>query len=294
MRLHPFELLEPETLPEALDALYGVDGDTRVVAGGTALVPMLRLGLIRPARLLSLHRISGLSGVRVDGGALDVGAIASLSEVHRAPAVRTGWPLLADAVRSVATPSIRTSGTIGGNLCYAEAASDPAPALLCLDAEVCIAGRNAVRVVPIAQFFRGFYETALDPGEIVTTVRVPPMPAGGRSGYVKFTSRSAEDKPLIGIAAMIVLDPGGRCEEARLGLGGAAPTAIRAPRAETILRGDVLSEATIRAAADAAARDADPLSDLMGSAEYRRQMIRVWVRRLVTVLRERDPAPPAS
>jgi aerobic carbon-monoxide dehydrogenase medium subunit len=286
VRLHPFRLLEPESLKDAIDALGRLEGEARLVAGGTALVAMIRLGLVKPDRLVSLHRVPALSRIAVEDGSLVLGAMATHADIERAPVVRDGWPLLADAVRRVATPAIRTSGTIGGNLAYAEAASDPAPALLCLDAEVRVAGPGGQRVVPIARFFRGFYEAALEPGEIVTAVRVPPPPAGARGGYVKYTSRSAEDKPLVGVAALVALDASGRCVEARIGLGGAAPTPMRAAQAERALRGEALTGAAVRAAAEAAAREADPLSDLMGSADYRREMVRVWVRRLLVALRD--------
>lgn len=286
MRLHPFGLVEPESLREAVDAITRLDGEARLVAGGTALVPMIRLGLVKPDRLVSLHRLRDLTEIRVDGTALELGAMATHADIERSGAVRDGWPLLAEAVRRVATPAIRTSGTIGGNLAYAESASDPAPALLCHDSEVRLVGPRGSRTVPIARFFRSFYETALEPGEIVTAVRVPAPPTGARGGYIKFTSRSAEDKPLVGVAALIVLDASGRCADARLALGGAAPTPIRARAAESALRGEALTDAVARAAAEAAARDAEPLSDLMGSAEYRREMIRVWVRRLLVALRD--------
>ena len=286
MRLHPFRLLEPESLPEAVEAIGRLDGEARLIAGGTALVAMIRLGLVKPDRLISLHRVPGLNRIRVDGDALELGAMATHADIEGSRTVRDGWPLLADAVHRVATPAIRTSGTIGGNLAYAEAASDPAPALLCLNAEVQIVGPQGERAVPVARFFRGFYEAALEPGEIVAAVRVPPPPAGARGGYVKFTSRSAEDKPLVGVAALVMLDAAGRCAEARIGLGGAAPTPIRAERAERALRGEPLTDSTVRAVAEAAAGEADPLSDLMGSADYRREMIRVWVRRLLSALRD--------
>ena len=286
MRLHPFHLLEPESLPEAVDALGRLDGEARLVAGGTALVAMIRLGLLKPDRLVSLHRVPALSRIGVEDGSLVLGAMATHADIERSGVVQDGWPLLAEAVRRVATPAIRTSGTIGGNLAYAEAASDPAPALLCLEAEVLVVGPGGERVVPIARFFRGFYEAALEAGEIVTAIRVPPSPAGARGGYVKFTSRSAEDKPLVGVAALVALDAAGRCIEARIGLGGAAPTPIRAHAAERALRGEALTDAAARAAAEAAAEHADPLSDLMGSAGYRREMIRVWVRRLLGAVRD--------
>jgi carbon-monoxide dehydrogenase medium subunit len=286
VRLTPFTLVEPESLTEALAAVARLDGEARLVGGGTALIPMIRLGLVKPDRLVSLHRVPSLAGIRLDGGALELGALATHADVERSRVVREGWPLVAEATRRVATPAIRTSGTIGGNLAYAEAASDPAPALMCHDAEVRVVGPRGSRAVPIARFFRGFYEAALEPGEIVTSVRVPPAPAGARGGYVKYTSRSAEDKPLIGVAALVALDTAGRCAHVRLALGGAAPTPIRVERAEAALMGEALTDAAASAAADLAARDAEPLSDLMGSADYRREMIRVWVRRLLIGLRD--------
>ena len=286
MRLHPFRLVEPESLSEAIDAVARLDGEARLVAGGTAIVPMIRLGLVKPDRLISLNRLSALTRIVLDGAALELGAMATLADIERSGLVRGGWPLLAEAVRRVATPAIRTSGTIGGNLAYAEAASDPAPALLCHDAEVRVASPGGERALSIARFFRGFYEAALEPGEIVTGVRVPPAPKRARTGYVKFTPRSAEDRPLVGVAALLVLDEAGRCREARIGLGGVAPTPIRAGRAETALQGEAMSDAAVRAAAETASQEAQPLSDLMGSADYRREMIRVWVRRLLVKLRD--------
>ncbi|HEU4367225.1 MAG TPA: xanthine dehydrogenase family protein subunit M [Methylomirabilota bacterium] len=287
MRLAPFELSEPASLAEALGVLARHDGECRLIAGGTALVPMLRLGLARPDRLVSLHRLPGVAEIRAAGGELVIGPMATHAAVGRDRAVRAGWPLLAEAAGRVASPAIRASGTLGGNLCYAESASDVAPALLCLDTEVTVTGPGGERTLPLADFFRGFYETALGPGEILTRVSVPSPPRAGRSGYVKFCPRAAEDRALVGVAAVLVVTGDGRrCEDVRLALGGAAPTPRRARRAEAVLRGEALSDAAIRAAADAAAAEADPLSDLIGSADYRRDMVRVWVRRLLVSLRE--------
>jgi carbon-monoxide dehydrogenase medium subunit len=291
MRLPPFELSEPASLAEALAILARGDGECRLIAGGTALVPLLRLGLARPDRLVSLHRIPGMAEIRPDDGALRIGAMATHAQVRRA-AVARGWPLLAAAAGRVASPSIRAAGTLGGNLCYAEAASDVAPALLCLDAEVTVAGPASERTVPVAGFFRGFFEAALEPGEILTQIRVPPVAPGAKGAYVKFCPRSAEDRALVGVAALLVpSDDGRQCRDVRLALGGAAPTPLRARRAEDLLRGQALTDEAIRAAADAAAAEADPLADLMGSAEYRREMVRVWVRRILISLRDgRDPS----
>jgi carbon-monoxide dehydrogenase medium subunit len=292
MRLHPFELIEPATVGEAIAALAGHDGDARPVAGGTALVPMIRLGLLQPERVVALHGIAELGGIHAGPAGLELGATVTHAELERAPAVRAGWPLLAEAAATVASPAIRTMATVGGNLAYAEAASDLLPALLVLDAEVRVAGGAGARAIAAAGFFRGFYEAALDPGELVTGARVPAAPAGARSGYVKFCPRVAEDKPLVGVAALLVLDgAAGRVEDLRLALGGAAPTPLRARRAEATVRAEPLTDGAIRAAAEAAAAEADPLSDLMGSADYRRDMVRVWVRRLLTALRDGAPVP---
>ena len=284
MRLRPFALAEPESVPEAVEMVARLEGETRIIAGGTALVPTMRLGLVTPDRLVSLHRIPGLSQIREDKGTLEVGAMSSLSALARHDSVRSGWPLLAQAAGRVATPAIRSMATLGCNLCYAEAASDPAPALLCLETRVRVADSVGERVIPIGEFFTGFYETAVASNEILTGVSVPAVPSGARSGYVKFCPRSAEDKPLIGVAALLVLDAAKRIGEIRIALGGAGPTPMRARGAEAAVKGQELSDAVVRGAAEAAAAEAEPLSDLMGSADYRREMIRVWVRRLLLSL----------
>jgi carbon-monoxide dehydrogenase medium subunit len=289
MRLRPFTLAEPESVPQALEILARFEGEARIIAGGTALVPTMRLGLVAPDGLVSLHRIPALTEVGADNGVLEIGAMTTLAVLARHGAVRSGWPLLAHATRRVATPAIRSTATLGGNLCYAEAASDPAPALLCLDAQVRVAHGAGERVVPIAEFFTGFYETALASGEILTGVRVPAPPAAARSGYVKFCPRSAEDKPLVGVAALFTVDAGQRVETIRIGLGGAAPTPVRAGGAERVAQGQILTDAVAREAAEAAATEAEPLSDVMGSADYRREMIRVWLRRLLVALRDDHP-----
>jgi aerobic carbon-monoxide dehydrogenase medium subunit len=292
MRLPPFELSEPATLREALDVVARHAGECRLIAGGTALVPMLRLGLARPERLVSLHRIPGIADIRTDGGELVLGAMATHAAIHRHPLVIDRWPLLAEGAGRVASPSIRASGTVGGNLSYAEAASDVAPALLCLDATIVATGVREERKIAIAEFFRGFYETALEPGEILTAVRVPALSQRARTAYVKFCARSAEDRALIGVAVRLTMAADGRrCEDSRLAFAGAGPTPMRGPQAEAALRGHALTDTVIATAADTAASECDPLSDLMGSAEYRRQMIRVWLRRVVTALRDETALP---
>ena len=181
MILRQFEYVECKRVDDAVAALARTADDARVIAGGTALVPLMKHQVLRPAVLVSIVRVPGLADIVDDeGGGLRVGGAATHWDVSRSPLVRERSPLLAYACGRVASPTIRSMGTLGGNLCYGESASDPSPALLALRARVRLRGPEGERAVPLEKFFTGFYETALAPAEILTTVEVPPMPAGAR------------------------------------------------------------------------------------------------------------------
>jgi carbon-monoxide dehydrogenase medium subunit len=214
-----------------------------------------------------------------------VGGVATHWAVSHSTLVQQRSPLLADACGRVASPTIRSMGTLGGNLCYGESASDPSPALLALRAIVRLHGPGGERAVPITEFFTGFYETAMREGEVLSGIDVPDMPAGARWRYLKWTPRAQEDKALVGLAAMLVMD-GRRCHVARLGVGGVSASPVVLAAAERALADQELDDATIARAADAAAAEVQPIDDLQGSAEYRRDMLRTWVRRVVTGLVE--------
>lgn len=292
MILRPFEYVECRTVDEAVAALTRHGEDARLIAGGTALVPLMKHQILRPRVLVSLAGVAGLDTIaeREDGG-LAVGALATHADVARSAPVRAAAPLLASAAGRVASPTIRSMGTIGGNLCYGESASDPSPALLALEARVRLAGPGGERVVALRDFFTGFYETALGEGEVLTGIEVPRQPAEARWRYLKWTPRAREDKALVGLAALLDV-AGGRCRRARLGLGGvaASPVALRA--AERALEGAALDRAAIAAAAEAAAAEVEPMADLQGSAEYRRAMVEVWVGRVLGELAA--PAGPGG
>jgi carbon-monoxide dehydrogenase medium subunit len=279
MRLRRFEYHEASSVDEAVE-LAGRWGDgARLLAGGTALLLMIRYGLVRPAHVVSLDRIDAMRAIQVDGDRLRIGALVTHAELASSPAIREHAPLLADAARRVATTAIRNMGTIGGNLCYAESASDPAPALLALEARVVVQGRGGRRTMPLADgFYRGFYETALAEGEVLVEVEVPL--SRGLGTYVKWSPRSAEDKALVGVAVHLEASDG-ICRTLRLGLGGVNATPIRVPGAEAAARGARLGEPLERAVARAAAAEVDPISDVQGSAEYRRRMVEVWVGRAI-------------
>jgi aerobic carbon-monoxide dehydrogenase medium subunit len=276
MRLRPFAYHAPETLDEAL-ALAGRHGeDLRLVAGGTALLLMIRYGIVRPAHVATLHRLDELKGIALDADTLRIGALTPHAEIAASPLVQEHCPVLALAAGRVATVAIRNMGTIGGNLCYAESASDPAPALLALDAVAVLRGPGGRRTLPLAGgFYRGLYETAMEEGEVLVAVEVPRQPRPGAGTYVKWSPRSREDKALVGVAAVLRAE-GGVCRELRLAVGGVNPTPVRL-RAAAAAAGQRLDDETVRAVARDAARETAPVADVQGSAEYRREMVEVWV-----------------
>jgi len=284
--LRPFAYVESKTVDDAVAALRNGGEDARVIAGGTALVPLMKHSVLRPSRLVSIARVPGLAEIApaVSGG-LCIGGVATHWAVSHSIAVQQRSPLLAYACARVASPTIRSMGTLGGNLCYGESASDPSPALLALRATVRLRGPGGERTVPITEFFTGFYETTLREAEVLTAIDVPAMPAGARWRYLKWTPRAQEDKALVGLAAVLVMDSR-RCRVARLGVGGVGASPVVLAAAEHALEGQELDDATIARAADAAGAEVDPMDDLQGSAEYRRDMLRVWVRRVVTGLAE--------
>jgi carbon-monoxide dehydrogenase medium subunit len=276
--LPAFEYREPETLEEAVRLLSEGGEEARVIGGGTALVVMLRARLVRPRLLVGLGRIPGLGELHADG-ALRVGALVTHRQIERSPEVRRLAPLLAEACGRVGSPTIRNMGTLGGNLAYGEAASDPAPALLALEAEVTLGGPAGPRRVPLDGFFRDFYETVLGPAEVLTAVHVPRTPPGARSVFLKYTCLSEEERAVVSVAALAVPDRDGVWTDVRIGLGGVGPAPLRARAAEAALRGRAPTVAGIEEAAETAATLTDPIGDRQGSAGYRRDMTRVWVRR---------------
>jgi carbon-monoxide dehydrogenase medium subunit len=286
MMLRPFEYVESRTVDDAVAALKSGGEEARVIAGGTALVPLMKHSVLRPSLLVSIARIPGLAEITTVGSdGLRLGGVATHWAVSHSTLVRERSPLLAYACARVASPAVRSMGTLGGNLCYGESASDPSPALLALRATVHLHGPDGARAVPITEFFTGFYETALREAEVLTGIDVPAMPAGARWRYLKWTPRAQEDKALVGLAAMVVLD-GRSCRVARLAVGGVGASPVVLAHAEQALEGQQLDDTTIARAADTAAGEVDPMDDLQGTAAYRREMLRVWVRRVVTVLAE--------
>jgi carbon-monoxide dehydrogenase medium subunit len=281
--MNAFDYRAPRRLDEALALLQEHGPDARVVAGGTALVTMMRQRLVRPACLVSLRDVEGLDRIEATNGAIRLGALVTHRAVEVSPLIRERLPVLAETFRRVGTVRIRHMATVGGALAHADPNQDPPVTLLALDATVEIRRASGRRELPLREFFRDYYETALEPGELVTAVTVPLLPAASGASFVKFLPRTADDYATVAVAAIVTLEPDGqRCHQARIALGSVGMTPLRARAAEAALVGQRLDEGVLRAAGAAAKTEVDPLSDHRGSAAYKREMVSVMVGRALT------------
>jgi carbon-monoxide dehydrogenase medium subunit len=279
--------LRPDSVEEAVAMLAEHGDEAKVVAGSTALTIMLRNRLIDPGVLVYIGRLLGLSDIRVDDGVLHLGALATHRDVELSPIVKESIPVVADTFRRVANVRVRNIATVGGVVAEADYASDPPAVFLALDAEIDAQGPDGKRTIPAADFFLSFYTTALEPNEIVTAVRVPVPQPGTHAVYEKFVTRSAEDRPCVGVMASVRRSAGAGgsggqsdlVDEVRVAVGAASETPQRFPDLEALANGAELTEELARKIADGYAERIDTLDDMRGSAWYRTQMVRVWVRR---------------
>lgn len=269
----------PATVPEALRALRA-DG-ALAVGGGTSVGLLVGQALIEPGVLVWLGRIPALRGITADGGHLRAGAAVTLRELSRHPAVRSSLTALASAAGIVGNPRIRAVATVGGALAHADPRQDLPPALVALGAVVEITGPAGTRTVPAAEMATGPMETVLLPGELITSVRIPLVPAL-RSVYLRFTPGSAADYPTVAAAAAASRDPDGTLASVTLALAAVGPTVLAVPEAAELAGQRAPSAAAVAAVADAAARRAMPAGSRLGSARYVREMAAVWARRALT------------
>lgn len=273
-----FDYVAPSTVDDAVRALSEAGEDAKVIAGGQSLMPVLRMRLAAPSKLIDLGRIAALRGVREDGDFLVIGAMTTHYDVQRDPLVREHAALLAVTTDKVADPQVRHRGTFGGSLAHADPAGDLLAPALALDAEMVVRGMDGTRTVPAAEFFTDFFTTALRPTEILVEVRVPKT-TGWSAHYEKF-NRVAQAWSIVAVAATVRVD-GGTIAEARVGLTNMASIPIRATSVEQALVGQPASAESIRAAAAHAADGTSPPSDGNGDAAYRQHLAQVLTSRAV-------------
>jgi len=275
-----FELLEPETLDEALGLLDPTEPAVRAIAGGTALALLLQLRVFKPIRLIGLRRLNGeLRGVHVAAdGSLRIGAMTTLTELERSPVLAISEPVLARALHTLANVRIRNVATVGGHLAHADPHMDLPPILVTLGARVRAVSPRGTRWIDVADLITGYYETVLAGDELIVELLVPVQPAHVGRAYAKFTALSADDWPAVGVAVWLRRE-GETIVEARIAVAGATDRPTRMFAAEAALAGSAGDARAFAAAAEAAAAEVAPFDDLRGSGLYKREMVRVHVRR---------------
>jgi carbon-monoxide dehydrogenase medium subunit len=284
--LKPFDYFEPGTVEEAADILSKWGAKAQVLAGGVGLVDAMRRRVVAPECVVSIRSIPGLDYIRGDGdGGLQIGALASLRAAELSSLVQRGYLPLYEGIHHIPSLQVKCMGTVVGNLCVASPASDVVSPLIALGAELKIAGLGSPRTIPVESFFLGVNQTALQSGEVVAEVAIP-APAAGTGGAFLRLSRTATDVAKLNVAVMVRM-VGSVCQDVRIALGAVAPTPIRAKKAEEALKGQRPEAQGIAAAAEAASEETSPLSDIRSTAEYRREMTRLLVRKALETALER-------
>jgi carbon-monoxide dehydrogenase medium subunit len=276
----PFDLVEPNTLAEALAMLDPEDHTVRPIAGGTALMLMMKSGVFEPTRLVSLARLEGFSGIQVGpDDSLRIGAMTPLSVMERSPLVAEHARVIVKAMGRLANVRVRNVACIGGALAHGDPHMDMPPLLASLDAEVIVVGPAGERAIPVQQLYLGYYETVLGKDELIREVQIPAL-GGRRASYLKCTTRSADDWPALGVALNAHIHDG-QLTSVRIVLGAVTEKPTRMSEAESLLEGRALNAARIVQACEAASVAVDPQSDARGSAAYKRQLVRVYVGRAI-------------
>jgi carbon-monoxide dehydrogenase medium subunit len=274
-----FDYVRPSTVDEAVSALADAGEDAKVLAGGQSLLPVLRLRLAYPSTLVDVSRIDALRGVRDDGDAIVIGAMTTHDTLVRDPLVLQHAPLLARAAATVGDRQVRHLGTFGGSLSHADPAGDLPAVALALDASMQVVGRGASRAIAAGDFFVDYLTTALEPGQLLTEIRIPKLGDGWATHYEKF-NRVAQAWAIVGVAAA-VRRSNGSIVEARIGLTNMGSTPLRARATEEALAGSDAAPDAVRAAADHAAEGTHAPSDLSGAADYREHLARVLTQRAI-------------
>ena len=276
----PFDMVEPTSLKEAMSLLNPDEPSIRPVAGGTALMLMMKAGVFRPSLLVCLHKIEPEhSRITVANGALKIGAMATLSDLEHDANVAQRLPVLKKAMKTLSNPRVRNVARVGGALAHGDPHMDLPPVLAMLGASVAVTGPKGDRALAVENLYAGYYETVLEKDELITSVTVPAL-NGRKAAYMKVTSRTADDWPALGVAVSFALE-GGAIKDPRVVISAATEKVTRMAAAEKVLQGAAPDDAVLNRAGDAAVDEAAILSDAHGSAPYKRELLRVYMRRAV-------------
>ena len=283
-----FDYLEPTTIAEACRLLKEHSGEAKIFAGGAHLTILMKQGLYQPRALINIKKIAQLKGIRCSDAELSIGALVTHRELETSALVRDKFPVLCEAEREVANIRVRHMGTVGGNLASGEPLTDLSQIFIALDGRVKIAGPNGERTISVQELFLDFYTTSLADDEIITEIMLPLLPKKSGIEYLRFSSSSVVDKPAAGVAVRLTLQPDNEMIQlARVVLGCVGATPVRARRAEEILTGKPVALDSAVEAGKAASQECDPISDLRGSADYKRAIVGTLVKRAAVKAYER-------
>src|SRR3989442_13930784 len=274
-----FEYAVARDVADAIQLLASSGGEGKVLAGGQSLIPLMKFRLAQPALLIDINRVTGLGEIR-ENGELRIGALVREADLEANAIVRQRYPILVDTTQVIADPIVRNLATVGGNLAHADPANDHPATMLALRASVVAQGPKGERVISIDDFFLDTFTTALRPDEILIEIRIPKPAARSGGAYLKL-ERKVGDFAIVGVAAMVRLDESGKIAAASIGLTNVGLTAIRARRAEETLRGQAPDDKAFAAAGAAGAPESQPVSDLRGPADYKRDVVRVMTQRAI-------------
>jgi carbon-monoxide dehydrogenase medium subunit len=282
MTIKSFDLLQPRSLPEAVELLTKHGDEARVIGGGTTLVILMKQRALYYPYLVDLQTIPGLNEIKEEPDGVRIGALVTHRAVELSPTIRRSFPAVAEAFSQIGNVRVRETASVGGNLAHADYRLDPPPPLLALGAEVTVFGPNGSRTIALKNFFQGMYETALGPGEILVNVKIPFSPANSRAVYLRYSSLSATDWPCLGIAAFMT-KVNGRCRELRLALGGMAATPLLISGLE-FTADQTFDERIVEKVLSVVDEQISPFSDLRGSEWYKRRVVRLFTKKAIAQL----------
>jgi carbon-monoxide dehydrogenase medium subunit len=286
-----FEYFAPKTVKEALSLLSKYKEEAKIIAGGQSMLIIMKQGLFTPEYLIDIKGIAALDYIKYDDKqGLKIGALTIHRTIEKSSVIQKYFPVLSEMERNLATIQTRNWGTIGGNICHGDPAGDPAPVFIALKAKLKLASLAGERIIDVEEFSKDYLEVALEPGEMLSEIQIPtPAPHTG-TAYDKLMVMKG-DMGIIGAAVSITLDSGnGVCKDARIALGNCYSVPLRAKKAEKKFIGKVLNDALFAEAGEVASVEVDPPADVHGSAEYRKEMVKVFVRRVATKALERARA----
>ena len=278
--IRDFEYFAPKTLKEALTLVDKYGDDCKIIGGGQSLLILMRQGLVAPQYLISIKGLSELSYIKDTKEGLNIGALTTHRAIEKSPVIQKKFSVLAEMEQRLASIQTRNWGTIGGKLCHGEPAGDPAPVLIALKATLTIASLKGERNTAVEDFFVDYFEVALEHGELLTEIQLPAASPHTGTAYTKFNVIQS-DLATVGVAVSITLGSGdGICQDIRIALGASAPIPMRAKQAEEVLRGKKITDNLLKKAGEVASTEAQPISDIAASEEYRRELVRVLVARV--------------